>query len=260
MPARNKDGSKRDTQCSRLYAAEKLIETIGERVDDMEVLTAFVNKVIASAPIQRRYGKVLNGWPVKIGDGRKQRNALGDFEGIDMPRWSRSRAVVLHELAHTIKERLYGVQAAGHGPEYASVLLTLVRFGMGVEAHQRLKIGFATHKVRFAPARGQKFVERPMWLGQRQRATAKAVRKDQGQDSRRVPDYDLGSKREFAALKRKHGFKGGVDRLGYITFEPSPIFPLGFTTLHHSWMESVRRLTMCMADPTLLDDEGGYSE
>lgn len=46
---------------------------------------------------------------------------------INLPRWSRTKATVLHEVAHAITERTFGwTQVAAHGREFARIYLELL--------------------------------------------------------------------------------------------------------------------------------------
>lgn len=148
----------RDSQRSKLYRAENayftkagLDKTELPEVKDIEV---FVKKVLNRAPIQRRYKAAILWGPVKVKDGRgHSKTAEGGIWGINMPRFARSRWLVLHELAHTITIRHHGRYVAAHGREYAAVYLNLVHFGLGKEHADGLKRAFIEGKVRFRPKR-----------------------------------------------------------------------------------------------------------
>jgi hypothetical protein len=60
---------------------------------------------------------------------------------------------VLHELAHTITVREYGVYVAGHGWQFCAVYLGLVLCILGREKHDVLKAAFKAHRIRFTPPR-----------------------------------------------------------------------------------------------------------
>lgn len=146
----------RDSQRQKVYDAErKAFE--GEQIDLPEVsdMERFVAHVCGLKRVRQAFPCLMR--HVVIGDGRARRRAGGNYYGIFMPRWSRKRWVVLHELSHTIVQRQHGVRGtAGHGWEFASVYLTLVRHVLGVPAHARLKAQFRAHRVRFkAPRKGR---------------------------------------------------------------------------------------------------------
>jgi putative metallohydrolase (TIGR04338 family) len=143
----------RDSQKSKLYKAEKVLEEISMRLETIPEIEVYLIKVLRSAPIQRRYGDYLQG-SIKIRDGRGARIARGCNDWIKLPKWARTEYVVLHEIAHTITARRHSALVAAHGREYAAIYLDLVWFGMGVEAHDKLKASFKATRVKFRPKRG----------------------------------------------------------------------------------------------------------
>lgn|GEM_PF-828430 len=81
--------------------------------------------------------------PPRLGDGRGRRHACGSREVIKLPRWARTRTIVLHECAH-------GMSKDGHGPEFVRAYVTLLcRF----HGHDRtvLEASLRAHKVAVAP-------------------------------------------------------------------------------------------------------------
>lgn len=161
--------SARDTQRSRVYAAENAAfrgyPVASDRLADVESIERFVRdvwsrkRVAASFPSVARWqraqlagGGLLRGSLPTVKDGRGRRRAGATTSFITMPVWSRSKWVVLHELAHVITCREHP-SAAGHGWEYCEVYLRLVRCVLGVEAHKQLKASFKAHRVRFRKPR-----------------------------------------------------------------------------------------------------------
>jgi len=61
-----------------------------------------------------------------------------------MPKWARSEMVLLHEVAHCLTPWTF----AAHCPEYAGVLLALVRRVMGPSPAQTLEDAFDRQRVR----------------------------------------------------------------------------------------------------------------
>lgn len=60
------------------------------------------------------------GWaPPEVTDGRGRRHACGSRAVIKLPRWARTRPVVLHECAH-------GLAPDKHGPRFMAVYLALL--------------------------------------------------------------------------------------------------------------------------------------
>jgi hypothetical protein len=87
----------------------------------------------------------------------------------------------------------------------------------------------------------------------------------------KIPDYARKPKasatihpcrRELKALEKKHGFKGKLERDGdwvdYVV-PPCEVFPIGLSTLHHDWFETLNRVELALDDPSILDDEGCLS-
>jgi hypothetical protein len=69
-------------------------------------------------PLSLRRG----GAPPQVADGRGRRHACGSRQVIKLPKWARTRPVVLHECAH-------GLAPDKHGPEFVRVYVDfLVRF------------------------------------------------------------------------------------------------------------------------------------
>ncbi len=150
----------RDQQRSKLYKAERIaLETMSSPLPTIKDIELYLNKVFAKAPIQRRFGKYLNR-QIEVRDGRGRLKAGGCAAYITIPvgedKWGRHQWVVLHEIAHSITQRKYGMKPAAHGWQFAAIYLDLVRFGMSKEAHDALKASFKAHKVRFTEKKTRK--------------------------------------------------------------------------------------------------------
>lgn len=145
----------RDSQRSKLYAAEtKAFEGAPVDLPEVENIERYVAHVCALGRVKESFPEL--GWrPITVGDGRRRRSAGGNGRGIYMPRWSRKRWIVLHELSHTIMDRRYR-NAVGHGWQYAEIYLLLVRHVMGINAHDCLKTQFKAHRVRYKAPRQRK--------------------------------------------------------------------------------------------------------
>lgn len=144
--------TERDSQRSKLYKAEKVLDSLSARLETIPEVEAYMDKVLSSAPIQRRYAKHLRR-QITVKDGRGVRTAKGCRYWVKLPRWARTQYIVLHEVAHSLTQRIHGDDVAGHGWQYAAIYLDLVRFGMGTEAHATLKASFKAGKVRFTEKR-----------------------------------------------------------------------------------------------------------
>ena len=127
----------RDSQRSRVYRAEE--EAFGFCVAPLLSFSECVDQVHLA------FERYFPGSQVPlVADGRGRRRACGSPSRISIPRWSRRRWIVLHEIAHaTIPPG-----AAWHGPEFAGCYLRLVRRFMGAEAAARLRAAYKSHRVK----------------------------------------------------------------------------------------------------------------
>ena len=140
----------RDSQRSKLYKAEQ-IAFKGRRIvvpEDQDI-EEYIAHISSLTRVRDSFPELIQRH-ILVGDGRARTRAAANSSGIFMPRHSRKKWVVLHELSHTIVRRRHGVlKAAAHGWQFAEIYLLLVRHVMGVEAHDRLKAKFKEHRVRF---------------------------------------------------------------------------------------------------------------
>lgn len=144
----------RDSQKSKVYRAENAARTIvGDKaITDRIAAWAFVEKVERDAWFRRTYGR----WRFRISDGRGTRIARGGGGWLNLPRWSRTPMVMLHEIAHNVAP-----YACHHDWRYCAIYLRLVRHFMGREVHDVLRAQFREHGVRY---------KRPRVLSPEQRA------------------------------------------------------------------------------------------
>jgi putative metallohydrolase (TIGR04338 family) len=160
----------RDNHRSRVYKADKYaIGELGsglcnksslpaaERLETVSEIRAWVNEITSSEWWRKyRLPGVRRGWcafftpveahpAIRVKDGRGRRCAGGSFTGgfITMPKFSRNRHMILHELAHTIVENRF----AGHGPEFCRVLLDLTHEFLGVESAERLRHAYDLYEA-----------------------------------------------------------------------------------------------------------------
>jgi putative metallohydrolase (TIGR04338 family) len=131
---------RRDTQRGKLYAAERVCQPPEPEFRTVIDCQVFVDEVIAE---HREWF-----WPkyVCVQDGRGRRSACASFDTISVPRWARTRIVILHELAHIITPPPF----AWHGPEFALNFLKLVRSVLGFDQYNKLATSFEDHSVRWA--------------------------------------------------------------------------------------------------------------
>lgn len=130
----------RDNQRSRLYRAETEVDP-GRRLPTVDRLQAYVDALARADWFAAR-------WPdrsFEVRPGFGHRKATADVNGVlQMPKWARSELVLLHEVAHCLTPWSF----AAHGPEYAGVLLSVVRRSMGPSPAQALEDAFDRQRVR----------------------------------------------------------------------------------------------------------------
>lgn len=131
----------RDSQRARLYRAEGEVDA-GRRLPTVERMQAHVDGLAGADWFVARWG--ARSFDVRPGFGH--RRATADQNGVlQMPKWARSELVLLHEVAHCLTPCSF----AAHGPEYAGVLVALVRRGMGPATAQALEDAFDRQRVRW---------------------------------------------------------------------------------------------------------------
>jgi putative metallohydrolase (TIGR04338 family) len=134
----------RDSQRARLYRAEDEVG-VGRRLSTVPLLQAYVDALAATSWFEARWGSRT--FDVRPGHGHRRATAARDGV-LQMPRWARTEVVVLHEVAHCLTP----VEFPAHGPEYAGVLLSLVRRAIDPGTGQRLEDAFGRHGVRWTLA------------------------------------------------------------------------------------------------------------
>ena len=139
----------RDSQRSKVYKAERTLPQYRQNGMSIEDVREFVDKIMDSNWLKGKYPYAYGHSKVIVKDGRGRRKAGGCFTYITMPKWSRSKLVVLHELAHSITERQYvGCQVASHGREFCSILISLTRRWISKDVGRALKAAFKKYRVK----------------------------------------------------------------------------------------------------------------
>lgn len=158
----------RDSQRTKVYDSIKAAnKAVGKPLGDMNEVRAFVTKIQSRATLQRRYGKILK--DIAIADGRGNRWAHGDRDGICAPTVQRSTIYVARALAYTIAARhrssrykqgagsrfaeMYNPKLAWTGWEYCAVLMDLVRYGLGEKEADALLAEFDKRNVKWKKPR-----------------------------------------------------------------------------------------------------------
>jgi putative metallohydrolase (TIGR04338 family) len=169
---------RRDPQQWRVYDAENVAlghghdypDTVTVDLPELADVRAYVLKVQTDKWFVRHFGRCR--FTVKDGRGMSRTTGYAHGWTITIPRRSRCRWIVLHELAHCLQTG--SVQA--HGPEYVRTYLRLVRHFLGREAWRALYRECKARKVKMQVRR-----RRPLAPEQRARllerlATARAAK------------------------------------------------------------------------------------
>jgi hypothetical protein len=148
----SESGSRRDSQKSKVYAAERAAKiaeepwTIRRNGNAMTIAEcqALVDKMAASAFVQRHYDLAQYG--ARVIPGRNGGWASG--RTISLGVWARQPAIVMHEFAHVlVGDRPW------HGWKFCECFLTLVRHFMGADEAARLEAAFKAHGVKYRAPR-----------------------------------------------------------------------------------------------------------
>lgn len=134
-PRRRRRAKPRDFQRARVYRweAAHVFPHAGEPMS-LAACRALVEEV---------FGWAGRPAPV-VTDGRGRRHACGSPDAIKLPRWSRTRAIVLHECAH-------GLAPDMHGPAFVAVYVALLERFAGLDTGE-LHATLASAGVLVAPA------------------------------------------------------------------------------------------------------------
>lgn len=129
--------SKRDNQRSKVYAWErKVVATFGGSsidkpdFDQLQECEAFANPIWRKE--RGRLGLARMRAPVIERPAWGQRRALAHHDHrVTLPRWARSKWVILHELAHRLTP-----DDEAHGPRFVGVLIGLAARWLDYDANQ----------------------------------------------------------------------------------------------------------------------------
>lgn len=143
----------RDSQRSKVYVAEHAIDKVGggARLETVPEIQAWINKLTKYRWFIRRWGKRT----IIVEDGRGKRWARGGGSRIWLPRWARTKTVILHELAHCLSSSWNG---GSHGWQFCMNFRLLVRFAISKEAEQVLVQSFKASRVRYKKPRKQRML------------------------------------------------------------------------------------------------------
>jgi hypothetical protein len=118
--------AKRDTQREALYKAERECSWFTEDGKmTIDEVVKYSYKIFTSKFFTQNWSLVKS---LDVDSGKRCKCAWGGSKHgnqmwIKMPQWSRSKGVIIHELAHGVSKIHWGDGIAGHGVEYAAVYL-----------------------------------------------------------------------------------------------------------------------------------------
>lgn len=142
----------RDSQRSKVYKSERCLDSFngGERYEKVADIERYLKKVVKQKWFQKR-------WPwvrfVQVLPGQGRSSACGGVAWhrqpyMKLPKWARTKLVIMHELAHGLTSR-----HAAHGREFCAVYLQLVHHYIGKEEAMLLKAAFRKNRVKYTQAR-----------------------------------------------------------------------------------------------------------
>jgi putative metallohydrolase (TIGR04338 family) len=156
----------RDSQRSKVYAAESFLKGVGKQYPSVEDVKARILQILDFAYIKDNFHsleRLRKNVVVRPGKGARKASYREWGVTFTMPIWARHEYVILHEMAHMLdshrNEYKGTVQnSASHGWLFTLTLLDLVRTVMGVKAYNDLKASFKKHKVRYTRPRAKRAI------------------------------------------------------------------------------------------------------
>jgi putative metallohydrolase (TIGR04338 family) len=133
----------RDVQRRYLYHAERQVSAfVRDMLPTVHDIETFVDDMLATRWLRVHFAeKVLD--PITVLNGKHNRIPYARGPAISMPYWSRSKFIVIHEVAHVLCGRHYGRDSiAAHGAEFASLQVAMVSHFLGEQDGQELHVAF----------------------------------------------------------------------------------------------------------------------
>jgi len=145
----------RDSQRSKVYRSERHLsdhmKRYGGRLETVPEMQAWIDEINRSRWLKgyiKRHPHGIAYRPITVTDGRARRRACAELyvkrAYVKVPRWCRSKLVLLHEMAHVYTP----VYVAWHGPEFCACYLDFVGRWLGREAKAELKAAFIKCSVK----------------------------------------------------------------------------------------------------------------
>lgn len=151
------DNGERDSQMQKLYDAEySLIPCSEEDNLSFEELIHKLNEVVNDTWFRKKFGRLFSDTILKVENASSRQNIAYAFgtDFLSFPPHFCNVPIILHELTHTIVDRLQFVVAFNynyttHGRMFAFIYLELVRKFMGERSYTILKTGYKNFNVKY---------------------------------------------------------------------------------------------------------------
>ncbi|MCY2987211.1 MAG: hypothetical protein NTY19_04995 [Planctomycetota bacterium] len=138
----------RDVQRHRLYYAERQVGAfLRDMLPTVPDIENFVDHTLASRWLRTHFTpRVLD--QIRVVSGRHDRFPYARGSAISMPHWSRSKFIVIHEVAHVLCSRHYGENSiAAHGAEFAGLQVAMVTHFLREQDGLELRLAFTRFGV-----------------------------------------------------------------------------------------------------------------
>tara|TARA_Y100001933_G_scaffold81810_2_gene83240 strand:+ start:4823 stop:5494 length:672 start_codon:yes stop_codon:yes gene_type:complete len=151
------DNGSRDSQQNKLYNGEyNLIPSGDEDYLEFSEVILKIAEIVNDTWFRKKFGRLFSDTELKVEDANPRQNMAYAF-GTDLlsfPPHFCNVPIILHELTHTIVDRLSFVvhfrkNYTTHGRMFAFIYLELVKKYMGQREYMILKTGFKNYNVKY---------------------------------------------------------------------------------------------------------------
>lgn len=157
MLKRRYDNGQRDSQMQKLYDAEySLIPCSPKDNFTFDELIQKIDDVVNDTWFRKKFGRLFSDTILQVENASSRQNMAYSFgtDFLSFPPHFCNFPIILHELAHTIADRLQFVVAFNynyttHGRMFAFIYLELVRKFMGESSYTILKTGYKNFNVKY---------------------------------------------------------------------------------------------------------------
>ena len=151
------DNGNRDSQLNKLYNAEySLIPWADENSMDFGEVIVKIAEIVNDTWFRKRFGRLFSETELKVEYASPNQNMAYSFgsDFLSFPPQFCNVPIILHELSHTILDRLSYVvhfkkDYATHGRMFAFTYLELVKKYMGTREYTILKTGYKNFRVKY---------------------------------------------------------------------------------------------------------------